>query len=79
VALPNPFNGKEKRTPDDAIQAAHGANLAPSIVAKKIVQYEKRHPFGSTARRALSIFMFTGLQLSDAAMFGRQHITLVYN
>ncbi|MER8639618.1 tyrosine-type recombinase/integrase [Mesorhizobium sp. M1365] len=45
----------------------------------EIVQYEKRHPLGTAARRALSIFMFTGLRLSDVAIFGRQHITLVYN
>ncbi|WP_246252467.1 tyrosine-type recombinase/integrase [Allomesorhizobium camelthorni] len=45
----------------------------------EIVRYEKRHVRGTTARRALAIFMFTGLRLSDVAIFGRQHITLVHN
>lgn len=46
---------------------------------EEIVQFEEHHPAGSTARLALSIFMYTGLRISDAAIFGRQHIQLVRN
>lgn len=45
----------------------------------EILQYEKRHPRGTTASLALAIFTFTGLRLSDAAIFGKQHITQVRN
>jgi integrase len=45
----------------------------------EIVQYENRHPRGSTARLALAIFMFTGLRISDAAIFGRQHVSPAKN
>ena len=35
--------------------------------------YEKRHPVGTMARLALTIFLFTGTRLSDAIRLGRQH------
>ncbi|RUM98084.1 site-specific integrase [Pseudaminobacter arsenicus] len=46
---------------------------------EEIVQFEQHHEEGSTARLALAIFMYTGLRLSDASIFGRQHIQLVRN
>ncbi len=45
----------------------------------EIAKFEECHPKGTTARLALSVFMFTGLRLSDAAIFGRQHIQMVRN
>lgn len=45
----------------------------------EILQFEERHARGTTARLALAIFTFTGLRLSDAAIFGRQHITQIHN
>lgn len=37
-------------------------------------QFEDRHPTGTKARLAYTIFRFTGLRISDVARFGRQHL-----
>lgn len=39
----------------------------------EIQQYRERHPLGTMADLALRIILFTGLRISDAAPFGRQH------
>lgn len=41
--------------------------------------YEDRHPTGSEARRALAIFLNTGVRVSDAVRIGRQHEKKVIN
>ncbi|TKB20518.1 MAG: site-specific integrase [Mesorhizobium sp.] len=68
----NPANGIKRLTTGDG-EGFHTWEVS------EIVRYENRHPRGTMARMALAIFMFTGLRLSDAAIFGRQHITEVYN
>lgn len=68
----NPANGIKRLT------SGNGEGFHTWEVSE-IVQYEKRHARGTMARMALAIFMFTGLRLSDAAIFGRQHITQVRN
>ncbi len=68
----NPANGIKRLTTGDG-EGFHTWEVS------EIVQYENQHPRGTMARMALAIFMFTGLRLSDAAIFGRQHITEVHN
>ncbi|MGH6662102.1 MAG: tyrosine-type recombinase/integrase [Rhodospirillales bacterium] len=38
----------------------------------EVRQFENRHPIGTKARLALSLFMFTGVRKSDAVRLGRQ-------
>ncbi|MBZ9775820.1 hypothetical protein [Mesorhizobium sp. CO1-1-8] len=68
----NPANGIKRLT------SGNGEGFHTREVSQ-IVQCEKRHARGTMARMALAIFMFTGLRLSDAAIFGRQHIAQVRN
>jgi integrase len=68
----NPANGIKRLTTGDG-EGFHTWEVS------EIVQYENRHPRGTMARMALAIFMFTGLRLSDAAIFGRQHINQIRN
>jgi integrase len=68
----NPANGIKRLTTGDG-EGFHTWEVS------EIVQFENRHPRGTTARMALAIFMFTGLRLSDAAIFGRQHISQIRN
>lgn len=42
--------------------------------AEEIAKFEEKHPVGSKARLALTIFRYTGLRVSDVAVFGRQHL-----
>jgi hypothetical protein len=56
---------------------APGAEGFHNWDVSEIVQ--NRHSRGTMARMALAIFMFTGLRPSDAAIFGRQHVTEVHN
>lgn len=39
-----------------------------------IAQYQRRHPFGSKARLALEIMLWTGARKGDARLFGPKHI-----
>ena len=39
---------------------------------EEVRQYEARHPSGTKARRALALFMFTGVQISDVVRLGPQ-------
>ncbi|OEO28993.1 hypothetical protein VW23_027500 [Devosia insulae DS-56] len=41
---------------------------------EEIAKFEDKHPVGSKARLALTIFRYTGLRISDVAVFGRQHL-----
>jgi Phage integrase family. len=41
---------------------------------EEIAKFEATHPVGSKARLALTIFRYTGLRVSDVAVFGRQHL-----
>lgn len=40
-------------------------------------QYKDRHPTGTMAHLALTIFMFTACRISDAVLFGRKHEKLI--
>lgn len=40
----------------------------------EIAQYQKRHPYGTKARLALEIILWTGQRRGDARLFGRKHI-----
>lgn len=40
----------------------------------EIAKFQERHPLGTTANLVMRIILFTGLRISDAAPFGRQHI-----
>ena len=38
-------------------------------------KFEARHPLGSQARLAYALLLYTGARISDARLFGRQHVT----
>jgi site-specific recombinase XerD len=40
----------------------------------ELEQFEERHPKGTKARLAYTIFRYTGLRISDVARFGKQHL-----
>lgn len=41
---------------------------------EEVVQFEAKHPIGSTARLALALLLYTGQRRSDVILFGPQHI-----
>ncbi len=67
--------GEARTNPCQGIKRLKSGDGFHSWTLDEIAAFEARHPPGSTARRALAIFLFTGLRLSDAAILGRQHIT----
>jgi len=66
--------GEAKVNPCNGIKRLKSGEGWHTWTLDEIEQFEAKHPPGSTARRALAIFMFTGLRLSDAAILGRQHL-----
>lgn len=40
----------------------------------ELIQFERTHPIGTTARLAYALLRYTGCRLADAPRFGRQHI-----
>lgn len=42
--------------------------------AEEVAQYWRTHPVGSKARKAMDLFLFTGLRVSDARRFGPPHV-----
>lgn len=66
LAAANPTEGIKTRVP--RTDGFH------TWTVEEVRQYHARHPFGSKARLALDILLFTGLRKSDAVTFGRQHI-----
>lgn len=67
--------GECKTNPCAGIKRLKSGDGWHTWTPEEIEQYQERHTKGSTARLALTIFMCTGLRLSDAAILGRQHIT----
>lgn len=45
-----------------------------TLTVDELAKYEGKHPIGTKARLAYSIFRYTGLRVCDAAVFGRQHL-----
>lgn len=45
-----------------------------SWTLEEVEQFEMRHPIGTKARLALTLFLFTGQRKSDVVVFGRQHV-----
>ncbi|MBY5563610.1 tyrosine-type recombinase/integrase [Rhizobium leguminosarum] len=66
--------GEAKTNPCNGIKRLKSGDGFHTWTLEEIEQYEAKHPPGTTARRALAVFMFTGLRLSDAAILGRQHL-----
>lgn len=66
--------GEARTNPCNGIKRLKSGDGFHTWTLEEIEKYEAKHAPGSTARRALAVFMFTGLRLSDAAILGRQHI-----
>ncbi|TAY89021.1 tyrosine-type recombinase/integrase [Rhizobium leguminosarum] len=66
--------GEAKTNPCNGIKRLKSGDGFHTWTLEEIEQYEAKHAPGTTARRALAVFMFTGLRLSDAAILGRQHL-----
>lgn len=45
-----------------------------TLMREELAAYEQRHPPGSMAHVAMTVFRYTGLRVCDAARFGRQHL-----
>jgi integrase len=41
---------------------------------RRVRQFEKRHPVGSTARLAMALTLYTGMRRSDAVLLGPDHV-----
>jgi integrase len=50
-----------------------GSTGFPIWTLEEVHQFEARHPFGSKARLALALMLFTGQRRSDIIRFGKQH------
>ncbi|EJC75599.1 site-specific recombinase XerC [Rhizobium leguminosarum bv. trifolii WSM2012] len=66
--------GEAKINPCNGIKRLKSGDGWHTWTLEEIEQFEAKYAPGSTARRALAVFMFTGLRLSDAAILGRQHL-----
>ncbi|RPI39137.1 MAG: hypothetical protein EHM67_10520, partial [Hyphomicrobiaceae bacterium] len=45
-----------------------------SWTERDIERFSRRHPVGTTAHLAMAIMLYTGLRISDARLFGPEHI-----
>lgn len=48
-----------------------------TLTREELAAYEQRHPPGTMAHVAMTVFRYTGLRICDAAVFGRQHLYTV--
>lgn len=46
-----------------------------SWTAEEVVQFEAKHPIGSTPRLAMALLLYTGLRKSDVVVLGKQHLS----
>lgn len=70
IATDNPATGIKRMKSGDGFHA---------WTRDEVNQFLDHHPEGSMARRAINIFLFSGLRLADAAILGRQHLYQVRN
>ncbi|MDF3606515.1 tyrosine-type recombinase/integrase [Paracoccus sp. DMF-8] len=62
-----------KANPATGIKKINEGTGARAWTVADLEAYRKRHPFGSMAHLALTLFMFTACRIGDVVTLGRQH------
>ena len=64
-----------KRNAAAGVKVAHMRQGGVSqLGGRRVRQFEKRHPVGSTARLAMALTLYTGMRRSDAVLLGPDHV-----